>query len=187
MRSLLHLQTRGIVPIPVEIYHTDPESTFVSKVEDPTTNSRKTNSNNALFLQSMSILFGIFLACIGTSLLTLIPGHDILKEPQYWYEFMIFGATGWAILGTISVNLHFHYWADISHTQNWSSFIYLISIAVLFFALVNSSLNLIWIYSLGLFPPMPFNYYITATVVGLILFASVFFRYIYTLQLIKEF
>ena len=179
MRSLLHLQTRGIVPIPVEIYHTDPERTFVSKVEDPTTNSRKTNSNNALFLQSMSILFGIFLACIGTSLLTLIPGHDILKEPQYWYEFMIFGATGWAILGTISVNLHFYYWADISHTQNWSSFIYLISIAVLFFALVNSSLNLIWIYSLGLFPPMPFNYYITATVVGLILFASVFFRYLF--------
>ena len=25
MRSQLHLQTRGIVPIPVEIYHTDPE------------------------------------------------------------------------------------------------------------------------------------------------------------------
>ena len=181
MRSLLHLQTHGIFPLPVEIYHTYQETTFISEEGNLSTNSRNTNSNNtALFLQSMSILCGTFLACIVTSLLTLIPGHDILKEPQYWYEFMIFGATGWAILGTISVNLHFHYWADISHTQIWSSFIYLISIAVLFFALVNSSLNLIWIYSLGLFPPMPFNYYITATVVGLILFASVFFRYIYS-------
>ena len=181
MRSLLHLQTHGIFPLPVEIYHTYQETTFISEEGNLSTNSRNTNSNNkALFLQSMSILCGIFLACIGTSLLTLIPGHNILKEPQYWYEFMIFGATGWAILGTISVNLHFHYWADISHTQNWSSFIYLIGIAVLFFGLVNSSLNLIWIYSLGLFPPMPFNYYITATVVGLILFASVFFRYIYS-------
>ena len=165
MRSL-HLQTNAIVPIPVEAFCTDQENRDAS-------NSRITNP---LFLQSMSIFCGIFLACIGTSLLTLIPGHDILKEPQYWYEFMIFGATGWAITGTVSVNLHFHYWANISHTQNWLSFIYLIGIAIIFFALVNSSLNFIWTYSLGLFAPVPFNYYITATVVGLVLFASVFFR-----------
>ena len=163
------MMTNAIVPIPVEAFCPDQENRDASY-------SRITNP---LFLQSMSIFCGIFLACIGTSLLTLIPGHDILKEPQYWYEFMIFGATGWAITGTVSVNLHFHYWADISHTQNWPSFICLIGIAVLCFALVNSTLNLIWTYSLGLFPPVPFNYYITDGVVGLILFASVFFRYLF--------
>ena len=181
MRSLLRLQTHGIVPLPVEIYHTYQETTFISEEGNLSTNSRNTNSNDkALFLQSMSILCGTFLACIVTSLLTLIPGHDILKEPQYWYEFMIFGATGWSIMATISVNLQFHYLANISNTQNWPSFIYLTGIVALCFALVNSAMNLIWTHSLGLFAPVPFNYYITATVVAVVLFISVFFRYFHS-------
>ena len=39
----------------------------------------------------ISWMFGILFTCGLVSLITIIPQHNILKEPDYWYEAMIEG------------------------------------------------------------------------------------------------
>ena len=40
-------------------------------------------------------LSGIFVTCFYLSSITIVPLHNILCEPEYYWEFMFFAAFGW--------------------------------------------------------------------------------------------
>ena len=52
------------------------------------TASTKEKGNNALSsMHYISSVFGIIMSCLTCGMFTLLPGHNILKEPEpyYWY------------------------------------------------------------------------------------------------------
>ena len=59
---------------------------------EPKTDQLETISS----IHYVSALSGIFLACGMSIFICLIPQHDILEEPFYWYENMILGAFVWS-------------------------------------------------------------------------------------------
>ena len=79
----------------------------------------------------ISWMFGIVFACGLVSLITIIPQHNILKEPYYWYEAMIEGGLSVPILSTLII-FNGTYWANISYFKNWTTFFILIVIAEYF-------------------------------------------------------
>ena len=46
-------------------------------------------------IHHVSVVSGIFLTCGVCIFICLIPQHDILEEPYYWYESMFLGAFVW--------------------------------------------------------------------------------------------
>ena len=48
----------------------------------------------------ISWISGIILTCLYVSIVTIIPMHNPIIEPQYFWEFMLFAAFGWASVFT---------------------------------------------------------------------------------------
>ena len=95
-------------------------------------------------LHYFSWVFGIFTACGCVGLVALIPQHNILNEPEYWYEFMIFNATGANAILTASIILECIFWANIKYAKNWATFFIMCSIGAIVTIVVIGSYYLLW-------------------------------------------
>ena len=65
---------------------------------------------------------GIIITLFLTSLFFLIPQHNPLLEPFYWFEFPICIATGWMLIFTIAIMFECAYFANITYAKNLKSF-----------------------------------------------------------------
>ena len=124
----------------------------------------------------ISWAFGLLLSCGYVSLITLVPGHNILKEPYYWYELMIFAATGANSISVALFILELAYWANISYAKNWTTFFIMFSFGAIIVISIDVTYFLIWTYHLGLYAPMPLNYFITGMSMFFGLEALLWFR-----------
>ena len=123
----------------------------------------------------ISWMFGIVFACGLVSLITIIPQHNILKEPYYWYEAMIEGGLSVPILSTLII-FNGTYWANISYFKNWTTFFILIVIGTCIFTLIFASYHWIWTYQLNFFAPVAYGYYVAGTFTFFSFFAILWFR-----------
>ena len=48
----------------------------------------------------VSWIFGIILTLLYVSIITVIPMHNPIDHPEYFWEFMLFAAFGWASIFT---------------------------------------------------------------------------------------
>ena len=123
----------------------------------------------------ISWMFGILFTCGLVSLITIIPHHNILKEPDYWYEAMIEGDLSVPILSALII-FNGAYWANISYLKNWTSFLKLIIIGTSTFTLSFVSYHWIWTYQLKFSPPVAYGYYVAGTNTFISFFAILWFR-----------
>ena len=125
----------------------------------------------------ISWLFGVMLTCLTVGLITHLPVHNVLKEPAYWYETVIFiPFTGWHPLFITAFFLQLEFWSNITYTKNIRSWIifYVISASTaLIFEIIY---HYLWIEILGFFPPAPFNGYIGGTMSIFMIFYASWFR-----------
>ena len=123
-----------------------------------------------------SWLFGVLLSCISVGLIALIPQHNILYEPEYWYELMIYSAFWGQSMLVANVIMQCIHWANISYAKNWATFFIMVSIGAIECIIVMSIYNLIWTKYFKLYAPMPFTYYSNGTILFSVLEATLWFR-----------
>ena len=118
--------------------------------------------SSEVLLYCLSSFSGPLLAIGATSINTLIPYHNVLKEPCYWYEFQVAAILVYLpLLMFVSHLLITKYWLNFELTQ--SKFYYI----VLYVTACGAYICVISIYYskwIGLAQPMPMNLYIGATI-----------------------
>ena len=124
----------------------------------------------------ISWVFGIILTCLYVGLLTLIPMHNPIVEPEYFWEFVLFASFGWASIFTGYVVLQTNYWANMHPGNYWRDMF----VMTLIISAVNICLTLIynylWTGILGYTAPMVFTYYIPGSLCGVVLCVLSWFR-----------
>ena len=102
----------------------------------------------------LGIILALFNSCL---IFCLLPQHNILLEPHFWYEFMTVSVFGFIGLFAAGFVLNISVWMDLDNMCTWKNvlIVYLISGSV--WILLNSVYYLFWTYLLELCPPMPLN------------------------------
>ena len=184
-RDLNHLATVSVATIEIIDRELNQEEE-INEIES--TEGKETGENiatrndlvdNITFKQRVhyvSLFSGFFLTCGLTSLLFLIPQHNVLEEPYYWYEYMLLEAFGWMPIVSALILLTSSYWANISYGINCPTFFIMVSIAVSSYMFSFATFSSIWIYGLHLFAPTPFVGYFSGTFTGMVLYVTLWFR-----------
>ena len=77
-----------------------------------------------------SWVFDVFLAVMFVAGFTHVPHHNIVFEPEYWYESPLIASFTWCITDTGHKILHFHHGVGLPNVMALSTFIviYLFSV-----------------------------------------------------------
>ena len=128
----------------------------------------------------LSLFSGPILACACAGIFCLIPAHNILQEPKYWYEFQLMIGVGFLPLFHAQVLLQGLYWADFPCENKWRSYLFLNCLGTGVYFIAVSIYYLIWTYILELPAPMAFNLYLSGTFSFMAAYFCVWFRYVTT-------
>ena len=121
---------------------------------------------------------GIILSCLFICGITVIPHHNPIYEPQYYWEFMLYSSFGWI---TTFVAYYFgfiRYGANFQFEKFWPSFIFIWVNAVATNIILYLIYHFIWVNIYGFYAPMPMAYYIPGTMAGFLIFGLGWARYI---------
>ena len=128
-----------------------------------------------------SWLFGILLTCTAMLSILIVPWHNALKEPFYWYEYHVFGAPPWLALVVAFYIITLEYWAGIKYDKKVNLFFFLISISGVIYAVITLFHYYIHVYYYELFAPPPYGGRIPGTLCALVfVIPLLFFRYYHT-------
>ena len=123
-----------------------------------------------LILYCFSVLSGPILAMGVASIYCLIPYHNVLEEPCYWYEFQI-AVTAFCPLGAWCVHpLFTKYFANLSMIQSKLTFVLMCFIGCGTYMAVIAIYYSDW----NLPHPMPMNNYIASSVTVVVLALATF-------------
>ena len=126
----------------------------------------------------ISWLAGIFISCLYIGAITIVPLHNTLYEPQYYWEFMLFAAFGWVSAFNAGFFVSTRYWANL-HPGPWkTAFILIMIISSSFNIVFTITYHYLWVDILGFYAPMPLAYYLPGTYTAFLCFALGFYRYI---------
>ena len=124
-----------------------------------------------------SILLGVGL----TSILTIIPVHDVLDKSQdmsrYWYEVTIQAVTGFLPACCAYMMLNCSYWMNIRLIKSWKHFSIFYVQCFAFGATLGITIHLVWIYGLGLRFPAPFFGMVWAYIMIYFAFIPLWYRF----------
>lgn len=115
-----------------------------------------------VLLYCLSSFSGPVLAIGAASIYTLIPYHNVLKEPCYWYEIQIGVVLAFLpFLVFMSHPMMTRYWLEFKSTHSKLSYFVLYVIAC---GTYISTISVYYSKWIGLTQPMPMNIYIGATI-----------------------
>ena len=110
-------------------------------------------------------------------LMTLIPAHNVLTEPYYWYEnTILIPNVGWNLLFITAFFLQLEFWSNITCIQSISTWIFLQMIFALTTIIFEGTYHYLWMEILGFYPPAPFNGYVGGTICIFTCFATAWIR-----------
>ena len=126
------------------------------------------------FLYGFSVLSGPTLALCIASIWCLVPFHNVLEEPCYWYEFHI----GALLLTMPFLTLIIHplitkYWSNVSIKRSIRFQIFLCFVA---FSARLTAISVYYFYRTDLAQPLPMGSYIAATIAYFAIFIAALAR-----------
>ena len=129
----------------------------------------------------ISWISGIVLSCLYISTITIIPLHNTLREPQYYWEFMLYMAFGFCSIFSSHVVLATFFVANMNPGKNMLAVIVMTLIGAIINIVTTVIYYFIWVNVLGFYAPMPMGLYIpgSLTVIGCI--GLSWFRYYFVL------
>ena len=138
---------------------------FVEDISKPIETKVKQNQSqkNISLLHYFSVFSGPILSCIVPGIFCYFPIPNILKNPDYWYEFQLLLLAGSVHLFHAQILLQGSYWANFTYVKKWKSYFCLNAIGVLVFCSAQSFYYFIWVHVLDFTPPMPYNMYVAGT------------------------
>ena len=102
--------------------------------------------------------FGIVLALFNSCLICcLVPQHNIITEPNFWYEFMTVSVFGFIGLFAAGFILNISVWMNLDFMCTWKNFLAIYLISGSAWISFNSAYYLVWTFVLSFRPPMPLN------------------------------
>ena len=131
-------------------------------------------------LYYISILSGPLFAATAGSFLCLMPMHNVLEHPEYWYEEVTCRILAAGILYPVINLIRTEYWSNLFFGKRVQT--YMLFIAVSPIVLFSSYITYLyfWNIHLELFLPMPLNHIVGGSV--LLIIITVFLRFRYTSQ-----
>ena len=132
-------------------------------IEDP-------NIHNGHVIHYISWIFGIVLSCLYISTITIIPLHNTLREPEYFWEFMLYMSFGFCSIFAAHIVLATFFVANVNPGNNLLAFLVMTLVGAIINIVTTVFYYIIWVYVLGFFAPMPMALYIpgSITVIGCI-------------------
>ena len=147
------------------------EHSSVQKISDATDNEPDS-------IHYITWLFGILLACTALLSTLIVPWHNTLKEPFYWYEYFVYFVPPWLALLAAVFTMRLEYWAGIMYDKKMNLFFFLFGIGGIFYAVIVLFHYYIYVYYFELFAPLPYGGPIAVTLCFLVFaIPTLFFRY----------
>ena len=111
-------------------------------------------------LWSIVYLIAILMWCLFfSSPILLIPQHNAIKNPEYWYESMLVGALSCFLSITLETVIFIWGYLEIASMCSMRVFLKLYLPTITLWMLIFSVENLIWTFGIGYNFPMPFSQY----------------------------
>ena len=123
--------------------------------------SNNENTENVNLIYGLHILSVVGVCILFSSPVILIPQHDAIQLPEYWYELLMTFSLTYPMQWTTLVLLDNHFLLHIKHLRSPKSWFVLAFTPALVFILIYCSLYLFWTYKLGYNFPMPLANFIS--------------------------
>ena len=124
----------------------------------------------------MSILSGPLVACICSSSICLIPIHNTIEQPLYWYEDVLTRLLfGTPILACQTVMLA-EYWSNFSFEKKGSTYLAMIGLLYVVQFCWIIGYYFLWTMYLGYVPPMPMNQHFVGIISVIAIKIAMLFR-----------
>ena len=124
----------------------------------------------------ISWISGIVLSCLYISTITIIPLHNTLSEPQYYWELMLYMAFGFCSIFSSHVVLATFFVANMNPGKNWLAVIIMTLTGAIINIVITISYHFIWVNVLGFYAPMPMGLYITGSLTAIVCIGLSWFR-----------
>ena len=111
------------------------------------------------------------------SIFFLIPAHNAVKYPQYWYEFMMQMTVGMWPNWAASILLQSVFWGNFPSLKTWGSYAYLYCYVACVNFVLTCSYYVLWTQYYGYYSPMPFTGYTAGLISGTSAYLALWFRY----------
>ena len=105
-------------------------------------------------LSYLSIFSGTFLSMVFGSLITIFPIHNVMFEPQYWYEDRIVSMC--AAFPMVAQNLLGNeYWCDLRYKKRYLTYFLMGLQCFVIYPFVIIGFYFVWVVAMQYFPPLP--------------------------------
>ena len=179
--------TNKIAPLEIEALETISSNLEKGNKNVPATFSKTENStvqeisdatdNETDSIHYITWLFGILLTCAALISTLIVPWHNVMKEPFYWYEIYIYNAPPSQAFIAVNYIMRLEYWAGIMYDKKIYLFFFLFGIGGVFYAVIALFYYYIYVYNFELFAPLPYGFITGALCTFVFLVPLLFFRY----------
>ena len=123
------------------------------------------------------VFYGIILLLISITVYTLIPVHNVVLHPQYWYELPI--QVTFSFIPTFAAYHVYrcYYGFNISKVKTLGTFMHLLVTGTLSTLISFGISNLVWTYLLNFNIPLPLLGYFLYSNMTIALLATIWFRF----------
>ena len=129
------------------------------------------------FIFTLYGFFGILLSFISTISYTLIPVHNLIENPQYWYELPLQETFSLLPLYAAWYVLNCSNWLNVSYIKKMRYFFILWGVFVVGTFIGFSTGYAIWTYALHFRYPIPLNSYAVKGVQGIVVLVLLWFLF----------
>ena len=123
------------------------------------------------------ILGGVFLGFLGTFTITLLPCHNVIAEPQYWYEFWLQCELGFLPLFAAVSIFNSSSWMNTEAVKNVKNYIRLYMVGFVSSTISISSVYYFWRFLIQYPHPMPFQGVLLAFELLMILYIHLWYQF----------
>ena len=148
--------------------HKNSESVFGL---EPISSKRSYKGSNWYHL---TIFSGTLLACANGSFIALIPIHNVLKQPDYWYEDLLCRVFTVGFLFACQILIEAEYWSNFSFKSKRTTYVLVIILTYCLFIGISISYHYFWSLYLGYSHPSAFGQFVAAIAIIIISFAMLF-------------
>ena len=115
-----------------------------------------------------------------------IPFHNVIREPQYWYEYHLLIIHLPLVLGT-GFLLNSSNWTNITYLRKWKHLLYICLSGYSTKVICYGSAYLIWTYLFELSWPVPFGVYLNWWIIIAIMIATLYLQFPFDWRTEEEF
>ena len=157
--KLSHYKTtevEAIKPHEITVEYDSRESKFGNQINNRTLNSFYLTYQKSYLLKASSGLLILIFAVLNSTIITVLPQHNVILNPQYWYEPLFPICLGYILIGSIGKNVQCYMVMNIINIISSKSLIVIYLASVFGCSVTYVTIYILWVYGLGQCHPMPF-------------------------------